>query len=53
MIALQPAGQVVPCRRDHRVLPLQILDDLLVRSLDAMSILTSHIFVRKDASNPP
>lgn len=33
MIALQPARQVVPRRRDHGVLALEILDDLLMCGL--------------------
>lgn len=33
MVALQPAGEVVPGGRDHGVFALQVADDLLVCSL--------------------
>lgn len=33
MVALEPACEVVPGRGDHRILALEVLDDLLVSSL--------------------
>lgn len=33
MVALEPAREVVPRRRDHGVLALEILDDLFVGGL--------------------
>lgn len=36
MVALEPACEVVPGRGDHRILALEVLDDLLVGSLERL-----------------
>lgn len=36
MVALEPACEVVPGRGDHRILALEVLDDLFVGSLKSL-----------------
>lgn len=37
VVALQPAGEIVPRRGDHGVFSLEVLDDMLVGDLETVS----------------
>ena len=45
VVALKPAGEVVPCRGDHCVFALEVLDDLVVGGLFLISVLVSEMQV--------
>ena len=42
MVALQAAGQIIPCSSDHGILALKILDNLVVGSLCCFHVSKYH-----------